>query len=320
MLIVTGLLVRPSEELEDIMDIGVVIGRFQVETLHEGHRYLINEAFRNHKKVIIFIGCSPIQGTKYDPLDFPTRERMLRMEYPDAIIMPVHDHLSDEVWSKRLDDAIKGIVPNLKGARIYGGRDSFKPHYKGKFTAVEVESGIQYMNGREQRDAIGRVVRSSSDFRAGIIYATQNSWPYTKMCVDMGCVRKYDKDSKLLPEPMILLGRKESENKWRLPGGGVDKGETLEQAVRREFSEETGLGLEGPINYVGSFPVGDWRYKNAGEIGILTALFVSEFSWGAPRAGDDLIELKWCPISKAEKEVVKSHKALVAAVRRHINE
>ena len=56
------------------MEVGCVIGRFQVETLHEGHRYLINEAFRHHKKVIIFVGCPPISGTKYDPLDFPTAD------------------------------------------------------------------------------------------------------------------------------------------------------------------------------------------------------------------------------------------------------
>jgi 8-oxo-dGTP pyrophosphatase MutT (NUDIX family) len=250
------------------------------------------------------------------------------MEYPDATILPLHDHLSDEVWSERLDRAIRGVVPNLQGVRIYGGRDSFKPHYEGEFTAIEIESGIQYMNGREQRDAIGRVVRSSPDFRAGIIYATQNSWPYTKMCVDMGHLKTYEhlKEGEIgdglrkLDDPLILLGRKDSETKWRLPGGGVDKGETLEAAVRRELMEETGLNPEGPVTYLGSFPVGDWRYKNAGEIGILTALYISEYSWGAPRAGDDLVELKWCPISRAEDEVVKGHKTLVSAVRRYINE
>lgn len=298
-------------------DVGVVIGRFQVETLHEGHRYLINEAFRHHKKVIIFVGCSPILGTKYDPLDFPTRERMLRAEYPDAIILPQHDKLSDEEWSKALDTQIRGIVPNLTGAKLYGGRGSFQPHYKGQFTVVEVNSGIEYRSGTSQRNDIGKVVRSSPDFRAGIIYSTQNAFPYVKACVDIACVNTHDAGGKTLADPFILLGRKASENKWRLPGGMVDKGETLEEAASREFREETGLIAEiGKLRYIGSYSVSDWRFKNAGEIGLLTSLFIVEHLWGAPKGSDDLVETKWCPLSTAEDEVVKGHKTLIAAVKK----
>ncbi len=41
---------------------------------------------------------------------------------------------------------------------------------------------------------------------------------------------------------------------WLLPGGGVDEGETLEEALRREMREETGCELDG-VELVASYEV-----------------------------------------------------------------
>ena len=56
----------------------------------------------------------------------------------------------------------------------------------------------------------------------------------------------------------ILLCRHEKPGReyWLLPGGGVDSGESLVQALRRELREELGLGeqmpFEGPVAIVDS--------------------------------------------------------------------
>ena len=65
----------------------------------------------------------------------------------------------------------------------------------------------------------------------------------------------------------VLLCRQEKPGKqyWLLPGGGVDGGETLMEALRRELREELGIGVdaqfEGPVAIVDSISPKDEASK-----------------------------------------------------------
>lgn len=289
--------------------LGVVIGRFQVESLHAGQRYVINEALRNHPRVLVLVGCAPLQGTRHDPLDYFTRVRMLKAEYPDVQILPIEDMLTDDAWSQQIDEIIERVSPN-HGARLYGGRDSFQKYYTGQYQAVVVDSGVAYESGSEQRANIAKVERGSADFRAGIIYSTQNSFPYVKACVDIACVR----------DDAVLLGRKAIETKWRLPGGMVEPGENLEEAACRELREETGLIAErSGLTYLGSAQVADWRFKHVPEVRLLTSLFMVKHQWGPPSPGSDLKEVRWTELENAERQVIRGHKQLIAKVKEAVS-
>lgn len=51
----------------------------------------------------------------------------------------------------------------------------------------------------------------------------------------------------------VLLVRHAYAPGWMLPGGGVERGESLEQSARRELAEEAGIIAEGPLQMHGMF-------------------------------------------------------------------
>lgn len=80
---------------------------------------------------------------------------------------------------------------------------------------------------------------------------------------------------------IVLVLRKNPPPGWALPGGFVDYGETVEQAVRREAQEETGLTLAGLRMFsVYSDPKRDPRQHT------ITTVFTARGE-GHLRAGDD---------------------------------
>lgn len=286
---------QSNEKIEDFSSkygVAVIIGRFQVHELHIGHIKLINSVIERHKKVIIFLGVSPVIGTKRNPLDFDSRKRMLQQQYPNAVILSAPDRAEDKEWSEEIDRRIKEIYQTGKPL-LYGSRDSFIPHYKGSFDTAELSTDTYY-SGTEVRKEVSEEVRASSDFRAGKIYQAYNRYPISYATVDIAPINDNNQ---------LLLGKKPHESKYRFVGGFVDpKDESYEIAAKRELHEEAGNNIEvDKMEYVCSMNMDDWRYRNE-EDKIKTILFKTKFLWGRIQPSDDISELKWFELEDLKNE------------------
>lgn len=165
--------------------LGVVVGRFQVAELHKGHLHVINKAFEECERVVIYVGVSDEKFTVRDPLPYSHRRDMINESYPmgKAIICPIYDMPGrDEDWVRNLDTDIGAEAFPSASVMVYGSRDSFLQCYQengGRFPTKEVgeygTSSGQPLSGTNIRAEIARSTESSFDLRKGIIYAIINS-------------------------------------------------------------------------------------------------------------------------------------------------
>ncbi|MFL6372267.1 MAG: NUDIX domain-containing protein [Nitrososphaera sp.] len=103
-----------------------------------------------------------------------------------------------------------------------------------------------------------------------------------------------ERDSKVL---MIRRKKDPFKDLLALPGGFVNEGETVEDAMRREAMEETSLEVH-PIEILGVYsdPMRDPRKH------IVTIVFVGIIVDGEIRAGDDAACIEWILLSEIGRQ------------------
>lgn len=112
---------------------------------------------------------------------------------------------------------------------------------------------------------------------------------------------------------IVRRARPPAEGLYTLPGGAVEAGETLAQALEREVREETGLTI-APVGLAGEREVIVRDTDNRVVRHFVILAFAARWIAGEPTLSDELSEARWMrPAELAGLRTTEGLAAIVAA-------
>lgn len=257
--------------------VGVIVARFQVPELHDGHKYTVNYVLERHHDVLIILGVAA-EETDHDPLSYEMRKDMIGTLYPDVGLRIIGSDSIPSSYDERsfkIDALIQQTFPNREVV-VYGARDSFISTYTGRFSKALVPTVFSGSATEIRRNI---VPTNSPDFRAGVIYARMNQKHFGYPTVDVAVI-----DHKM--DRVLLVGKNAEEGKLRFPGVffSPDLDESYEIAAMRCIAKETPSLVVGEPKIVRSLKLSDWRFRKS-KGSIITLLVEVRYERGDPFAG-----------------------------------
>jgi ADP-ribose pyrophosphatase YjhB (NUDIX family) len=111
-------------------------------------------------------------------------------------------------------------------------------------------------------------------------------------------------------EGRILLQRRSDNGLWGLPGGSVEIGESVRNAILREVREETGLGVE-VVRLIGVYSdprIQIVRYPDGNVVHYISTLFACRILAGELQTGDETLELRFFDPADPPDDLVPMHR------------
>jgi len=112
----------------------------------------------------------------------------------------------------------------------------------------------------------------------------------------------------------ILLQRRSDNGLWGLPGGSVEIGESVRQAILREVEEETGLRIEVErlIGVYSDPAVQIVRYPDGNVVHYVSTLYACRILGGSLRTCAETLELGYFDPGALPAQLVPMHRVRIA--------
>ena len=112
---------------------------------------------------------------------------------------------------------------------------------------------------------------------------------------------------------LVERGREPLKGFWSLPGGVLEAGERLEEGIRREVREETGLDVE-PLGIFEVFERISRDGRGRVEYHYVLVDFLCRAVRGTPRPADDASRAEW--VREADLDELRITEGTVEVIRR----
>ena len=105
------------------------------------------------------------------------------------------------------------------------------------------------------------------------------------------------RDGKLL---LVKRGSQPGQGKWSIPGGLVELGENVQDAMMRETKEEVNLEVE-PVKLMDVFDSITRDGQGRVQYHFVVINFLVRVVGGGLKTASDILEARWVPIDEVEK-------------------
>jgi len=323
-----------------IYDYVVFIGRFQ--PFHIGHRQVVETALSISDKVILCIGSSFAPRTPKNPFVADERIAMIYDSMPHAIdrikVSLIRDQLyNDQLWAASIQEEVERTVRaggwRDKPAKIaiIGHTKDHSSYYLKMFpqwTIVEHEMN-EIVNATDIRELFfeGKNLKFLQTLLSQPVYRCLEVFKMTEdyrtLAKEHEIIKRYKKSWEGAPFPavfvtvdavvvqsghllMVTRGAAPGMGLKALPGGFIEQGETLIEAMIRELREETRLKVPAPVlkgsikaQHVFDAPKRSLRGRT------ITHAFLIELPPGPlpeVKGSDDAKDAYWVPVSEVRSD------------------